>query len=358
MEAAKEAAKEAHAKDSDPKSEAKEAEEAPEVNNNTMRAGFQVDLVKAKQAQKISKGAMTTATSKMFAFYSNLLSPESKYVWNKIVSEQMESNPFVNLQGVSLEGPRGMSRESFNNCVMFHLLTVFPINAAEQEKYYATNVLKKPQRVNVHQFVRHVLEQLNAYIAQMPCFYYSPHANASTKPKNIPFTEAELGAHVLCMCPLQWQDQYNMNKKGMMPMDMRLLLTLLEVIKCVCTYKKDKSESSEKSSHKSEKGKKHPDTKSMARVPKKVHFEKNCDLCKKHGGEYTMHNARDCRRIEKDGKEKSDFHAAKKGGQKGNLVNHNFTQLTKKIEKLEMALKKSGKKGQKCHYEDSDSDSK
>jgi hypothetical protein len=190
-----------------------------------MKAGFQVDLEKTKQAKETAKGAITTAASKMFAFYSNLISPESKYVWNKIVSKQMESNLFVNLQGVSLEGPRGMSCKSFNNCVMFHLLTLFPINAAEQEKYYATNVIKKPQRINVHQFVRCV-EQLNAYIAQMPSFYYSPHTNASTKPDNLPFTKAELGAHVLCMCPLQWQDQYNMNKKGTMVMDMHLLLTL------------------------------------------------------------------------------------------------------------------------------------
>jgi hypothetical protein len=122
-----------------------------------------------------------------------MLSPESKYSWNKIVSEQMESNPFVNLQGVSLEGPRGMNCKSFNGCIMFHFLTAFPINAAEQEKYYILNVLKKPQCVNVRQIVRPV-EQLNAYITQMPCFYYSPNANASTKPKNVPFTEAELGS--------------------------------------------------------------------------------------------------------------------------------------------------------------------
>jgi hypothetical protein len=132
---------------------------------------------------------MTAAASVMFAFYSNLLSPESKYVWHRIFSEQTESNPFVNLQGVSLEGPRGMSCKLFKNCVMFHLLTAFPINMAEQENYYVTHVLKKPQRVNVCQFRRRV-EQLNIYITQMPCFYYSPHANASTKPKNVPFTEA------------------------------------------------------------------------------------------------------------------------------------------------------------------------
>ncbi len=84
---------------------------------------------------------MTAATSKMFLFYSNLLSPESKYLWNKIIGKQTESDPYINLQGDSLEGPRGMSRKLFNDCVMFHLLTAFPINAAEQEKYYISNVL-------------------------------------------------------------------------------------------------------------------------------------------------------------------------------------------------------------------------
>ncbi len=108
--------------------------------------------------------------------------------------------------------------------------------------------------------------------------------------------EAELRNHVLRMCPIQWQDQYNMNKKGMMLMDMRLLLTSLEAIKWVCTYEKAKLESSKKASHKGEKGKKRPGTNSTARVPKKVCFEKHCNLCKKHGGTCTIHNTRDwCR---------------------------------------------------------------
>ncbi len=245
---------------------------------------------------------------------------------------------------------------------MFHLLTAFPINAAEQEKYYMTNVLKKPQCINVRQFVWRV-EQLNAYIAQMPCFYYSPHANASTKPENVPFTEAELGAHVLHMCPLMWQDQYNLNKKGMTLMDMCLLLRSLEVIERICTYKKGKSdnfEKSDKSSNKGEKGKKHPGTDSTGQVHKKVcfeKFEKHCKLCKKHGGAHTMHNTRDCRRYEKDGTEKSSFRAAKKGRKKNYPVNQNFAQLTKKIDKLEKALKKSGKKGKKHRYKDSNSNS-
>jgi hypothetical protein len=182
----KEGKKEASAKAPEPKSDAKEAKNAPAAKDN-MTASFSSNLEKAKQAQRIAKGAMIAAASKMFLFYSNLLSPESKYAWNKIVSKQMEGNPYISLQGDTLEGPRGMLRQSFNNCVMFHLLTAFPINAAEQEKYYISSILKKPQRINVRQFV-HRVEQLNAYIAQMPCFYYSPHMNASTKPENVPFT--------------------------------------------------------------------------------------------------------------------------------------------------------------------------
>jgi hypothetical protein len=263
----KEAKKEAAAKAPDPKAPAKASEQDPtqqedEVTpaaKDDMKASFLSDLKRARQTQRTMKGVMDIAAGQMFLFYSNLLSPKSKYAWNKFVSEQTESNPYVNLQGDTLEGPRGMSRNSFYKCVMFHLLTAFPINTAEQENYYISNVLKKPQRVNARQFVRQV-EKLNAYVVQMPCFYYSPHANASTKPENVPFTEAKLGAHVLCMCPLPWQDQYNMNKKGMTPMDMRSLLTSLEAIEHVCTQEKGKPDhkKSEKSSFKSKTGKKRP----------------------------------------------------------------------------------------------------
>jgi hypothetical protein len=104
----------------------------------------------------------------MFQFYANLLSLDAKYAWNKIVKEQTEADPFKDLQGVSRKGPRGLLRESFGSCIMFHLLTVFPNNTAEQEKYYLSNLLKKPQRVGVRLFVQRV-EQLYAYIVQLPC---------------------------------------------------------------------------------------------------------------------------------------------------------------------------------------------
>jgi hypothetical protein len=114
------------------------------------------------------------------------------------------------------------------------------------------------------------------------------------------------------MCPLPWQDQYNMNEKGMTPMDIRLLLTSLEAIERICTNEKGKpdNEKSEKSSCKGEKGKKRPGTSSTVGVPKKVRFEKHCNLCKKHGGAHTTHSTGECCKYKKDRTEKLSFHAA------------------------------------------------
>jgi hypothetical protein len=157
---------------------------------------------KAILMKETAKNQKDAAATKMFQFYANLLSLDAKYAWNKIVREQMDMDPYKDLKGVPRKGPRGLSLESFDDCIMFHLLTVFPNNAAEQEKYYLSNVLEKPQWVGIRQFVQRI-EQLKAYVAQLPCWYYSPSYATGMTLANVPFTEADLASHVLRMCPHQ-----------------------------------------------------------------------------------------------------------------------------------------------------------
>jgi hypothetical protein len=234
---------------------------------------------------------------------------DAKYAWNKIVKEQTEADPFKDLQGVSRKGPKGLLRESFNNCVMFHLLTVFPNNTAEQEKYYLSIVLKKPHRVGVHQFVQCV-EQLNAYVVQLLCWYYSPSYNVGMTPANVPFSEADLASCILWMCPHQWQDQYNLQEKGMTPMDMSSLHASLEAIKCVRTPVKAHQNLVQKASHKNKAGTKRSSNGATKQVPKKVGFERSCKLCKKHEDVYTTHATKACSRYDKDRTVKANFCAA------------------------------------------------
>jgi len=161
------------------------------------------------------------------------------------------------------------------------------------------------------------------------------------------------------MCPYTWQDQYNLHEKGGAPTNIRSLLQSLEAIKRVCGQERSsKSNPSrdKKASHSEKKGTKRPDTENP-RVPKKVRTEKHCNLSKKHGGAYTMHNTRDCRRFKKDGTEKSNFRSAKKGGKNPNPVKQSFAQLSDKLDKLEKVLKKQDTKKRKRRRSDSDSDS-
>jgi hypothetical protein len=293
----------------------------------------------------------------MFHFHANFLSLDAMYAWNMIVREQAEADPFKDLEGVSRKGPRGLLHESFDECIMFHLFTVFPNNAAEQEKYYLSNVFKKPQRVGICQFIQRI-EQLNAYVAQLPCWYYSRSYTAGMMPANVPFSEAELASHVLRMCLHQWQDQYNLQEMGMTPMVMHSLQASLKAIEHVCTPEKSHAPSSEKASHKNEAGDKRPSNGATKQAHKKVHFKKSCKLCKKHGGAHTTQATKDCFKYEKEGTAKSNFCAAKKAGKKPNPAKQSFAQLSKKLDKLEKTLKKASHKSKKCRRDNSNSDSK
>jgi hypothetical protein len=159
------------------------------------------------------------------------------------------------------------------------------------------------------------------------------------------------------MCPHQWQDQYNLQEKGMTPMDMRTLQASLEAIERVCTHKKAHVLSGEKASHKNEAGAKRPSTGTTLRVPKKVRFKKSCKLCKKYGGAHTTHATKDCRKYKKDGTAKANFRAAKKAGKKPNPAKQSLAQLSKKLDKLEKTLKNASHKSKKRPKDDSDSDS-
>ena len=141
---------------------------------------------------------------------------------------------------------------------------------------------------------------------------------------------------------------------------MHSLLLSLQAIKHICGQEgSDKSNAScnEKALHSDKKGTKRPDTDNSDRVPKKACAKKHCNLCKKHGGTYTTHNTCDCSQFEKDGTEKFDFRAAKKGGKKPNPTRQSFAQLSKKLDKLEKVIKKKDTKKRKRRSSNSDSDS-
>jgi hypothetical protein len=100
---------------------------------------------KALKAKQEAKLAVTTAGAKLFELYGNLLSDEAHQPWEKIIKAQVTNSPWEDAKGVThLETPT-KTWDSFNECIMFHLLQVFRHDVGEALKYYITNTLKKPE---------------------------------------------------------------------------------------------------------------------------------------------------------------------------------------------------------------------
>ena len=153
------------------------------------------------------------------------------------------------------------------------------------------NTLKKPNRVPIRQFFMRV-EQLNTYLETLPGLYNSRKANLATKPVT-PLEDADLATHLLGMCPVKWQRQYDLMNNST-PVSTRYLLLVLENIKSNIELN-DKPPSKDRAKGADSKCK----TDSVdTRTPKKAKkgwTEKHCSLCKKHGGAHTMHNTKECR---------------------------------------------------------------
>ena len=111
--------------------------------------GLRADVETHKKEAEEAEERRAQAAEGFFSTYANLLSVEARIAWDNIVERQIGTAPWTDLKGKKHKEEQKRTKVSFDDCVIHHLLTVFPYDAAEQQKYYISNVLKKPQRVSV-----------------------------------------------------------------------------------------------------------------------------------------------------------------------------------------------------------------
>jgi hypothetical protein len=149
------------------------------------------------------------------------------------------------------------------------------------------------------------VEQLNSYIKYLPSIYNSPKATESTQ-LAVPYTEAQLAVQLLRMCPMHWQNQYDLNQNTI-PQDMHRLLMVLENIEKLSTSSTiPKTPSSGTNGGNANRNSKNRNS-SANIIPKKACVEKHCNLCRKHGGVPSTHNTSKCTKYEKDGTLKAEW---------------------------------------------------
>jgi hypothetical protein len=118
-------------------------------------------------------------------------------------------DPWEDLKGVTHDGLRRKSSLSLWECIDFHKLTVYSINAAERQRFYMLCNLKKPTKSSIRAHVTR-METLNKYV-------------------RLPTIETTLASIILNHLPVAWRTQYILTHT-LVPESPRAILLDLEII--------------------------------------------------------------------------------------------------------------------------------
>jgi hypothetical protein len=91
-----------------------------------------------------------------------------------------QKDPWVAVDGSLNPGLRKKTWESFLDCIELHKLTIFSCVAAELQRYYMQQHVRKPQRVTVRALMMRI-GLLNNYLAYLPTVKDSSMAIKDTK---------------------------------------------------------------------------------------------------------------------------------------------------------------------------------
>jgi hypothetical protein len=188
-----------------------------------------------QEAQK----AHNKAVAESYEQLRNLLSGDVQSQWDCVCCKMHEHDLWAAVNGQVTKGRHPRMWMSFLDCLELHKLTVFSADAAEKQRFYIQQVVRKPQRATVRQ---HILRMgvLSDYVIHLPRLKDSSKAVPMIRKGNISFGEADLAAIVLSSVLMLWQNQYNLNHSTV-PKSTCTLLPDLEAIGRVMEEKKGAS---------------------------------------------------------------------------------------------------------------------
>jgi hypothetical protein len=334
-------------------------------------------LEPVKQELVTAEVAESAKVATVYKLFRKGLKEDPELQWDRIVEDMHTKDPWEDLRGVKHEGIRRMSCLSLWECVDFHKLTVYSIDAAERQRFYMLCNLKKPTKSSIRAHVTQ-METLNKYLGLLPTIKNNPQAVTSTELGNVPFNETTLASIILNHLPVAWRTQYALTHT-LVPESPRAILLDLENIEKLFAEKTNEAARANKAKvatafkgageHVPRKGKRVNGGGLDNGTPKKGRTVKYCKWCKGIDGPCTTHNTDEYHRFNKDGSQKDrptkPFDSAKKpawkkpsGGESSQMayLMEEMSKTTKLVKKLKKSKKHSKKRARDSSDSDSDSD--
>jgi hypothetical protein len=115
-----------------------------------------------------------------YDLFRQLLADKPQVQWDCIIEDVHNKDPWTGLDGVKHPGLCMKTAQSLEDCIMFHKITVFSVDATERQKAYMMGSLKKPRQLTIRNHISRC-EVLNGYIRHFPTLRDSQLAVASGK---------------------------------------------------------------------------------------------------------------------------------------------------------------------------------
>ncbi len=109
----------------------------------------------------------------VYDLFRKTLKEDPELQWDRIVDDMHTKDPWEDLRGVKHDGLRRKSMAFLWECINFHKLTVYSVDAAERQRFYMLCNLKKPAKSSIRAHVTR-METLNKYLGLLPTIKNSP----------------------------------------------------------------------------------------------------------------------------------------------------------------------------------------
>jgi len=137
-------------------------------------------LETAKEDLKKAQAHETVEVGLVYDLFCKTLKEDPKLQWDRIVDDMHAKDPWEDLRGIKHVGLRRKSYATLWECINFHKLTVYSVDAVERQRFYMVCNLKKPAKSSIRSHVTR-METLNKYLGLLPAIKNSPQAVASTE---------------------------------------------------------------------------------------------------------------------------------------------------------------------------------
>jgi hypothetical protein len=85
----------------------------------------------------------------VYELFRKSLKEDPELQWDRIIDDMLTKDPWEDLKGVKHDGIRRKLSLSLWECIDFHKLTIYSIDAAERQRFYMLCNLKKPTKSSI-----------------------------------------------------------------------------------------------------------------------------------------------------------------------------------------------------------------